>query len=73
MKLQTNVSSLFIGQKCFIDDESQNFSIFQPILNTFTMTSGLKKTTVAWQSRVLSNEKITPPTKSNNSLSPKLK
>ena len=53
--------------------DHNNFLIFQPILNTFTMTSSLKKRTVAWQSTGLSIEQIRPPNTSNNSLSPKLK
>ena len=35
--------------------------------------AGLTEIVVSWQSRGLSNEKIRPPTTSNNSLSPKLK
>ena len=40
-KLQTNDSSLFIGQSYFVNDESQNFLIFQPIFKIFTMPAGL--------------------------------
>ena len=40
-KLQTYVSSLFIGQSCFVNDRSQNFLIFQTISNLFIMPAGL--------------------------------
>ena len=73
MKLETYDSSLFIGQSYFVNDASQNFLIFKPISNTFARPAGLTETIVAWQSKVLSNEKTRPPTTSNNSLSPKQK
>ena len=41
-------------------------------MNTLTVPVALKETTLAWQSKGLSNT-IRPPTTSNNSLSPKLK
>ena len=73
VKLQTYNLSLFIGQSYFFNDGSQNFFIFQPILNTFTKPVGLTKTIVVWQSKGLSNVKIRTPTTWNNSLSPKMK
>ena len=60
-KLQTYDSSLLIGIKYSINDESQNLSIFQPILNTFTMPAGLTDTIIGWKSQGLSNEKIKSP------------
>ena len=69
----TLLIGLFIGQSYFINDVSQNFLIFQLILNTFKIPAGLAETIVAWQSKRLLNEKIRTPTTSNNSLSPKLK
>ena len=64
MKLQTYHSSLFIVQSYFINDESQNFLIFQPNLNIFTIYGNLK--------RCKNKEKIRSCTTSNNALSPKL-
>ena len=37
------------------------------------MPAGLTNTIVEWESKELSNEKITPPTTTNNSLFPKLR
>ena len=65
-------SCLFIGQSYFFNDESQKFLIFPPIFETFTRLAGFTESIIAWQSRVLSNEKIRPTT-ANYSLSPKLK
>ena len=76
MKLQIYDSNLFIGQSYFFHDGSKNFSIFQPILNTFTMATSLTETIVALQSKkesIWKKEKIRPLTTSNNSLSPELK
>ena len=53
--------SLFIGQSYFINEGSQNFLIFQPILNTFTMPAGLTETIVAWESKGSLNEKKQAP------------
>ena len=47
-KLQTYESSLFIYQSYFFNDESQSFLICQPILNTFTVFTGLTETIIAW-------------------------
>ena len=56
-KLQTYDSILFIGQSYFINDGSQNASIFQPIYNTFTMPAGFTDIIVEWESKGLWNEK----------------
>ena len=72
VKLETYDSSFFY-QSYFFNDGSQNFLIFQPILNTFMMSAGLTETIAVWQSNGLSNEEIRPPTTPNNRLSPKLK
>ena len=58
VKLQTYDSSLYIGQSYFFNDGPQNFLLFQPILNTFTMHTVLAETIVAWESKALSNEII---------------
>ena len=42
----------------FFNDGSQNFLIFQPILNTFTMFAGLIESIIARQPKGLSNEKM---------------
>ena len=46
MKLQTNESSLFIGQSYFGNNGSQNFLIFQLINKTITTFAGLPDTIV---------------------------
>ena len=61
VKLQTYDLSLFIGQSYFNNDGSQNYLIFQPIYKTITTFSGLTDTISKWESKVLSNEKITCP------------
>ena len=48
----------------------QNFLIFHPIINTFTIPAGLIETIVACKSKGLSSEKIRPLTTANNSISP---
>ena len=76
MKLQIYDSNLFTGQSYFFHDGLKNCLLFQPILNTFTMTTSLTETTVALQSKkesIWKNEKIRPLTTSNNSISPELK
>lgn len=56
-KLQTHDSSLLIGKSYSINDESQNISTFQPILNTFTMPASFTDTIIQWGSQGLSNDK----------------
>ena len=60
--MQTYDSSLFIRQSYFINNRSQNFSIFHPFLNIFKTPPGLTGTTVAWKS-----EKIIPKLNWHNS------
>ena len=45
-KLQTYDSSLFVDQSYFMNNGSQNFLIFQPIINTFTILAGNTDTIV---------------------------
>ena len=52
-KLSTYESSLFIGQSYFINDESQNFLIFQPILNSFKIPTDLAERIITGQSKGL--------------------
>ena len=61
IKITNILSSLFIGQSYFFNDGSQNFKIFQLILNTFTVPADLTEKNVAWQSKGSSNERIRPP------------
>ena len=66
------MNQVFSQQRYSFNDGSQNFSIFQPILDTFTLV-GLTGTILALAMQRLLNEKIKPPTTLNKSLSPKLK
>ena len=45
-KLQTCDSSIFISQRYFLNDGSQNFLIFQTILNTSAVPTGLTGTII---------------------------
>ena len=49
------------------------FFFFYRFLKIFMMSVGLTEAIVNMESKVLSNEKITPPTTWNNSVSSKLK
>lgn len=60
-KLQTCDSSIFIGQRYFFNDGSQNFLIFQTILNTSAVPTGLTGTIIVWQSKALPNQKNKAP------------
>ena len=51
-----------LGKNYFDNDRSQNYLKFQPICNTFTMSTGHTETTIEWQSKGLSNESTTHPT-----------
>ena len=56
-KIQTYGLSLYFFKVAFsIIEYFQNILIFQPILNTFTMSTDLTETIVAWQSKSLSNK-----------------
>ena len=59
VKLQTYDSSLFIGKSDFGNDRSLNSLIFIPTYKTFKMLDGLTNAIVEWESKGLSNEKIT--------------
>ena len=48
VKLQSYDSNLFTGQSYIFNDGAQNFLIFQPIFNTFTMPADLTRTIVIW-------------------------
>ena len=71
-KLQLFDSSLFIGQSYFNNDGAQLYLKFQPICKSITRFSGLKYTISEWESKELSNEKLTCAYVANVSVSPKL-
>ena len=71
-KPQTFDSSLSIGQSYFKNDGAQFYLIFQPIYKIITTFSGVKDTISGWESKGLSNEKVTNPYITNKILSPKL-
>ena len=71
VKLQTYDLSPFIGQSYFNIDESLNYLIFQPTYKALTTFSGLTSTISEWNSRLFSNEKLTPPYTANKISSPK--
>ena len=72
-KLQTFDSSLFIIQSYFNNDGVQlPYLIFQPIYKTITTFDGLKDTVSEWESKGLSNQKITCTHVTNVNVFPKL-
>ena len=48
-----------MGQSYFNNDGAQLYLIFQPIYRTITTFSGLRDTISEWESKELSNEKLT--------------
>ena len=70
-KLKTFDSSYFIGKSYFEEDGTQNYLVFQPISRYFKIIANTDYVS-SWKSKGLSNESITPPTTSNNSLTPAL-
>ena len=71
-KLQTFDSSVFIGQSYFFNDRAQLYLIFQPLYHTLKRLGNTEKT-VSQKSKVLSTEKPTTPTTTDNSLSLSIK
>ena len=70
-KLKTFDSSYFIGKSHFEEDGAQNYLLFQPIIKYFK-TIAITDYISSWESKGLSAESITPPTTSDNSLTPAL-
>ena len=73
-KSKTFDSSYFIGKSHFVENVTQNYLLFQPIimyfkLNTITNTDYVS----SWKSKGLSAESIKPLTASNNSLTLELR
>ena len=69
-KLKTFDSGYFIGKSHFEEDGTQNYFVFQP-MNKYLII-GNSDYVLSWESKGLSNESITPPSASNNFLSPSL-
>ena len=70
-KLKAFDSSYFIGKSYFEEDGTQNYSVFQPISRYFKIATNTDYVS-SWKSKGLSDESITPPTTSDNSLTPAL-
>ena len=56
-KIETADLGFVLGNNHFDNDGSQNYLIFQPILNTFTKPTGAAETIKPWKSKGLSHEK----------------
>ena len=66
-KLKTFDLGYFIGKSYFDEDGAQNYLVFQPILEYFTLNSNwLTK----WKSKGLSNENLEVVSTSKNTLTP---
>ena len=70
-KLKAFDSSYFIGKSYFEEDGTQNYSVFQPISRYFKIATNTDYVS-SWKSKGLSDESVTPPTTSDNSLTPAL-
>ena len=70
-KLKTFDSSYFIDKSHFEEEGTQNYLVFQPMYRYFK-TIAIKKYISSWKSKGLSDESITPPATSDNSLSPSM-
>ena len=73
--LNDNDLSYYRGKQSFDEGSGkQNYLVFLPINKYFKLNSvaGTIDYVFSWQSKGLSNERITPPTLSDNSLTPKL-
>ena len=69
-KLETLDSIYFHGESHFKDDGTQNYLVFQMVYRYFKTVSANDSNTLSWKSKWLSDESITPPTKSNKMLNP---
>ena len=68
-----NGYSILNGAKYFVEDRSQNYFIFQPLLKYFNASrTTVNAKTVALKSKGLSDESIKPPAMPDNSCSTKL-
>ena len=71
-KLKTFDSSYFIDKSHFDEDGTQNYLVFQPIINKYFKVITNTDYVSSWKSKGLSAESIKPPTTSDNSLTPAL-
>ena len=74
-KLQAYDLSYFRGKKYFDEEDGkQNYLAFLPKRKYFKLNSFVNviDRVLSWQSNVIANESIKPPTTSDNSLNPKL-
>ena len=67
----TNGYSIITVARNLIEDESQNYLVFQPVFKYFQTFTGTNKT-FAWKSEGLSEESFKIPITSGKSFSPKL-
>ena len=68
-KLKTFDSSYFRDKSHFEEDGLQNYSVFQPINRYVKVIASRKYISSIWKSKGLSDETVTPPATSDNSLS----
>ena len=71
-KLRTFDVSYFIGKSHFEEDGTQSYLVFQPIQRYFKQIATDTEYISSWKSKGFSNEDITPPTTSDNRLTPAL-
>ena len=57
-KNKTTEFGFLLGKNHFGNDGSQNYLIFEPITDTFTIVTGDTETTIAWTSKELSKEAL---------------
>ena len=67
--LQTLDSNHLRGKSHFENDGTQNYLLFKQVSRNFKTVANTIKITV-WQSKRLSDEKVKPPSTSDNSLNP---
>ena len=71
VKLQAFDSGYFRCKNYFVDDETQNYLVFQPVLRYFKRIANSNNISL-WKSEGLSDESIKRSAASNNSLAPSL-
>ena len=64
-RLQTFDLSCFLGKSHFMDDETQNYLVFQPSFKYFQFLGNSSKIT-EWKSKGLSEWNTKPPTSGNS-------
>ena len=71
VKLQAFDSNYVHGKSHFEDDDTQNYSVFQPGSKYFKIVANTSNVTM-WKSKGLSDESIKPTSTSDNSLNPRI-